>query len=176
MLLCIACSAEKGIPRKYINDCKRILDEIMRENDLIFGASNCGIMGIAYRAAKLNQRKVIAVCPKFYRDSLSELECDQEILTERVLESTEIMVDKCDALIFMPGGLGTLYEFFLAIQGIICEEHTKPIIVYNSCGFYDDILNFLVKIKGKKFMTEKTFSSFKVANNITELKKLINNY
>ncbi len=173
MILCIACSAEDGIPKKYLNDCKSVLNELMCENDLVFGGSNRGIMGVAYRAAKKNQRKVIGVCPKYYKGSLSELECDQEILTEKVLESTEIMIRKCDAIILMPGGLGTLYEFFLAIQGIICKEHTKPIVIYNSCGFFDDILDYLIKIKDKKFITEETFSSFSVANNSTELKKFI---
>lgn len=85
------------------------------------------------------------------------------------------MIDKCDAIIFMPGGLGTLYELFLAIQGVICKEHAKPVVIYNSCGFFDGILDYLAKIKGKEFMTDKTFSSFSVANNITELKKLIYN-
>jgi len=132
-------------------------------------------MGVAYRAAKKNKRKVIGICPRCYEDSFHDLECDQEIITEKVLESTEIMIDKCDAIVFMPGGLGTLYELFLAIQGVICKEHAKPVVMYNSCGFFDGILDYLTKIKGKGFMTDKTFSSFSVANNITEFKKLIYN-
>ena len=173
MLLCIACSAEDTVPKKYIKDCKKVLEEIMRENDLIFGASNCGIMGIAYRAAKKNKRKVTAVCPKFYEKCLNELECDHEIVTKKVLKSTEIMVEKCDAIIFMPGGLGTLYEFFLAIQNVICKECVKPIIIYNSCGFFDDLIKYLTKIKDDGFLIPETFYSFSVANSSAEIKKLL---
>ncbi len=175
MLLFIACSAEKNIPKKYINDCKKTLSVILRENDLIFGTSNYGIMGVAYRIAKKNGRKVVGVCPKFYEECFSELDCDQEIVTPKVLESTELMMQKCDAIIVMPGGFGTLFEFFLAIQGIICKESIKPIIVYNSCGFFDDILDYLAKIKNEGFMAEKAFSSFSVAKNSTELQRLLDN-
>lgn len=48
----------------------------MCENDLVFGAKNCGIMGVAYREAKKNKRKVIGICPKCYEDSFHDLECD----------------------------------------------------------------------------------------------------
>lgn len=48
MKLFIGCSSSNNIPTEYFDDCKVLLEELMKENDLVFGACNSGLMGLAY--------------------------------------------------------------------------------------------------------------------------------
>ncbi|MBP5656720.1 TIGR00730 family Rossman fold protein [Candidatus Saccharibacteria bacterium] len=169
MLLWVQCGANDGIPEKYVDDCQKILDELMRDNDLIFGAVNHGIMGYSYRSALKNGRKIIGSSPKVYEDDFRELECSEEITTEGILESTEVMIDRCDAIVVMPGGFGTLYEFFLVIQKAICGEFKKKVVIYNSCGFFDDILKYLDRLMKEGFISEKHMLYFSVVDDLEKL-------
>ena len=67
MKIFIGCSANNNIPEKYIKDCKEYLKNILKENDLIFGACNDGLMGISYRIAKKNKRNITGICPEIYK-------------------------------------------------------------------------------------------------------------
>jgi len=170
MLLWVQCGANEGIPRKYVDDCQKVLDVLMEENDLIFGAANRGIMGCAYQSAIKNGKKVIGSSPKVYRDSYEKLECSEMVATDSMVESTVVMVDRCDAVVVMPGGFGTLYEFFLMMQGPICGEHNKKIVIYNSCDFFNDLLAYLNKLMREGFISEKHMAYFSVVNDLDGLK------
>ena len=74
-----------------------------------------------------------------------------------------------DAMILLPGGFGTIYEFFTANYCKICNEIDIPIIVYNSCGFYDKLLSFIDDINNQKLIREKEKNKYIVANNINEV-------
>ena len=78
MKIFIGSSSSENIEEKYKEDCRLLLEEILKNNDLIFGACNRGLMGISYKIAKNNKRKVTGMCPKVYKESLQELECDNK--------------------------------------------------------------------------------------------------
>jgi uncharacterized protein (TIGR00730 family) len=175
MLLYIASGESNDIPEKYLDDCRDVLDYLLTNNDLLFGACDRGLMGCAYRSALAHGREIVGVCPKIYEGDLANLQCTEKITTDGIVESINLMVEKCDALVVMPGGFGTLYEFFLAMQGIICKEFNKTIVIYNSCGFYDEILGYFQKIAKEGFVKEAVMNSFVVANNLDELKATFGN-
>ena len=56
MNLFIGASSCETIPNKYIDDCTILLEELLKNNDLVFGAYDKGLMGVAYKAAKKNKR------------------------------------------------------------------------------------------------------------------------
>ena len=52
MKLFIGCSSTNNIPDKYLKDCSNYLDELLRENDIVFGGCSTGLMGLAYNITK----------------------------------------------------------------------------------------------------------------------------
>ena len=173
MLLFIGCSSKREIDKKYFDDCKELLSKILKDNDLIFGVCKDGIMGLSYDIAKENKRNVIGLCPMEYGNYLMDVECDEEIVTEGMLDSTLRIISKCDAIIILPGGIGTMYELFTSIQCKICHEHKKPIIIYNSCGFYNKLLSFIDDMYREKFVSEDVKEMYMVANSSDEVVKYI---
>lgn len=172
MLVFIATTSYDEIPQKYLDDCKEILDDILSDNDLIFGACRRGIMGLAYNSAKTNHRKIIGVCPTAYQDDFDGADYDEKIITPTITEATDIMLERSDAVLVLPGGFGTIYEFSQAIQNILCGAYSKPIIIYNSQGFFDNLLEHIKKLKTEKFVDSKTLKLFKVVSTKSDLLKI----
>ena len=69
MKLFIGCSSSNDIPTEYFEDCKIFLEELMKENDLVFGACTTGLMGLAYNTALNNNREVTGICPEVYKEN-----------------------------------------------------------------------------------------------------------
>lgn len=177
MNIAICCSSSNDISRKYLESSKRLLQLIFKsDNDLVFGAMNSGIMGIAYRVAKQNNRKVIGIAPEIYKDDFKELDCDKEILTRNVNDRTVVLMNNSDILMFLPGGVGTLYELMTAIEMKRSREFDKPIILCNDTGFFDDIIQMLNKIYAQNFTSSKVRFSYNVANDYNAVMDLLSRY
>ena len=143
MKLFIGCAASSYIDKKYYDDCKLFLEDLfLSEHDLVFGANDSGIMGLAYESATNNDCNVTGIYPNVYRNSAKNLEC-MKIEVDTVNHRTEKVIDESDVLLFLPGGFGTIYELFMTLELRRAYEFVKPIIIYNSCGYFDKLLEFL---------------------------------
>lgn len=177
MNIAVCCSSSNDISRKYLESSKRLLQLVFkRDNDLVFGAMNSGIMGIAYRIAKQNNRRVTGIAPEIYKDDFKELDCDKEILTKNVNDRTNALINNSDVLMFLPGGVGTLYELMTAIEMKRSGEFDKPIILCNDTGFFDDIMQMLNKVYAQNFTNPKVRLSYNVANDHMAVMDLLSRY
>lgn len=176
MKLFVACSASRDIPNEYFTDCSNFLTKLMKDNDLVFGACKSGLMELVYDITKENKNKVIGICPDIYKHDFKELECDVEIITENISERTNNLIKESDALIFLPGGIGTINELFTAIELKRCHEFDKPIVIYNLNGFYDKLLVFLEKLYNEKFARIIDKDLYLVSDNLESILNYINNY
>ena len=176
MKLFIGCSSSNDIPTEYFNDCKVLLEELMKENDLVFGACNSGLMGLAYNTTLKANGNITGICPEAYKDDFKTLKCDTEITTKSVSERTDSVISSSDALIFLPGGIGTIYELFTAIESKRCHEFNKPIVIYNSNGYFDKLLEFMDKVYNEKFSGFKDKRNYLVTDSISSILYYINNY
>ena len=172
----VCCSSIGNIDKKYKENAEKLFKEIFKkENDLVFGAYNNGIMGISYKIAKENNRKIIGITPKIFKEDFKTLECDVEILTENISSRTTALIENSDILLFLPGGVGTIYELMSAIESKRSQEFNKPIIIYNDEGFFDELLEMLEKTYNNNFSNIKIRNCYNVFNNYKEIVKVINN-
>jgi len=174
MKLFIGASSSDNISNEIITDCSQLLEDILKENDLVFGAYDKGLMGISYRIAKKNKRNVTGICQEIHKQDFNKLECDTEILTASIIDSTRKIYNNSDVIIILPGGFGSIYEFFTANYCKICNELDKPIILYNSCGYYDKLISFINEGINNKIINEKETSKYFIANNTEEVIKYLN--
>lgn len=173
MKIFIGCSSSNSIDKKYLDDCKALLDLILHENDLVFGACNNGIMGLAYNCALTNGRKITGICPETYKDDFKSLKCDKEITTKYVSERTKKLIDESDILLFLPGGIGTYFELFCAIESKRCHEFNKPIIIFNSNGFFNKFIEMMNQNFQNGFSKSSDKSNYIIANDIYDVVQAI---
>ena len=176
MKLFIGCSSSNDIPKEYFEDCKLLLEELMKGNDLVFGAYNAGLMGLAYNIALKENGNITGICPDAYKEDCKDLKCDTKITTKTISQRTDSVISSSDALIFLPGGIGTIYELFTAIESKRACEFDKPIVIYNSYGYFDKLLEFMDKVYSEKFSNIKDKRNYLVTDSISSILDYINNY
>lgn len=176
MKIFIGCSSREGIPNKYFNDCNNLLEELFKnENDLVFGAYNKGLMALCYDKAKKYDRKVIGVTPKIFVEALEELDCNVEFVTDTISRRTDGLIKESDILLFLPGGIGTIYELFTVIESKRSGEFDKPIIIYNSNNFFDKLLEFVEKLYNESFTDIKVKDCYLVVDNPSDVVNYLTN-
>lgn len=176
MNIFVGCSASDYIDKVYYDDTKELLTVLMMDNNLVFGACHSGLMGVAHDITKNFGNKVIGICPSLYIKDFEELDCDKEIVSSTVGDRTESLISNSDVLLFIPGGIGAVYELFASIETKRCHEHDKPIIIYNNNGFYNKIIEFLDMLYADGFAREKDRRHYHIANTQEEVIEYINKY
>ena len=176
MNLFIGCSSSNDIDNKYMDDCNVYLSELLKENDLVFGAYKEGLMGLSYEIAKCNNREIIGIAPKVFESDLINLNCDKKIVADDILGRTGILIKEADALIFLPGGIGTILELMAAIDMKRNGEFDKPIVIYNSYNFFDELFIFLNKIYNEKFSSINVKDCYYFTSDAKDTLNYIKNY
>ena len=174
MKIFVCCSANNTIKDEYLNDCQNALKYVLQDNDLVFGAYNKGLMSVCYDIANYNNRSVSGVCPKVYENDFKELKCDNKIITDDIIDRTKKLINISDAIIILPGGFGTLNELITSIDSKRCEEINKPIIIYNSYGYYDKLFEFFDKIYKEKFSEYNIKDCYHISNSIEDTINYLN--
>ncbi len=137
---------------------------------IVYGGSRNGLMGALADAALAEGGKVTGVIPHF----LKNLEVAHAGLTELRMTHTmhERQVDMAalaDAFLVLPGGLGTLAEFFEIVTWKQLGLHGKPIAVLNSFGYWDLLLAFLGHTENERFRHSRDKDLFQILEDIQGL-------
>lgn len=176
MKVFIGCSASDYIPDKYFLDCKNFLEELFeRDFDLVFGACNAGLMGMTYNVALNNNKNIIGIYPETYKNSAEKIQ-GNKILTPTIGLRTDLVIKESDALIFLPGGFGTVYELFTAIEFKRGCEFNKPIIIYNSCGYFDKMLEFIEITYKENFASRNVNNCYYICDSAKDAIRYIDSY
>lgn len=176
MKLFIACSSSNDIDLKYLDDSYLLLKELLKDNDLVYGAYNNGIMKVAYDLARTYNRKILAITTNNYEYELNDIDCEYKKCTDNIYRRSEALVEQSDIVIILPGGIGTITELISSIETMRNNEFNKPILIYNVHGFYDEFLEFMDKIYKLRFSNIKDKDYYQVFNSKEELIKWIDKY
>jgi uncharacterized protein (TIGR00730 family) len=152
--VCVFCGANfNGDP--VLKQAVELLAEVMVSRDitLIFGGGRVGVMGLLADAVLNKGGKAIGVIPQFLMDKevghtgLTELH-----IVENMHQRKQLMNDLCDGVIMLPGGFGTLEEFFEVLTWLQLGLHNHPIGVLNVNGFYDFLLQQMDVMVEQRFL------------------------
>jgi uncharacterized protein (TIGR00730 family) len=86
-----------------------------------------------------------------------------------IIERKRLMIEKSDAFLVLPGGLGTLDELFEVWTGLQVGSHTKPIIIANWGGYYNELLAFLHKADDHGFLNGDHLKGAEVINDVDDI-------
>jgi len=140
--ICVFCGANFN-DDPLLQQAIEQLAEIMvgREISLIYGGGKVGVMGLIADAILSKGGKAIA------HTALTELH-----VVENMHQRKQLMSDMCDGFITLPGGLGTMEEFFEVLTWLQLGLHSKPVGILNVNGFYDLLLKQLDVMVEQRFL------------------------
>jgi uncharacterized protein (TIGR00730 family) len=154
--LAIFCGSNPGARPEYVESARslgRLLCE--REIGIVYGGSSVGLMAALADAMLDDFGDVIGVIPRM----LVEREVANKALTDlRIVESMHerkaMMAELADGFIALPGGIGTLEEFFEIWTWAQLGMHEKPCGLLNVVGYFDPLLQFLDRAVAEKFVRD----------------------
>lgn len=178
MNICLYGASSQSISREYIEKTTEFGKMLAkREHNLVYGAGANGLMGAAANGVVSGGGKIIGVSPKFFQaDGVLFDGCDEMIYTDTMRERKQIMEQRSDAFVMVPGGIGTFDEFFEILTLKQLSQHTKPIAVYNISGYFDPLEKLLENAVSGGFMTENSLSLCKVSRSADEIFNYFENY
>ncbi len=162
--VCVFCGSSTGGNLKYIK-AARELGRYLAENELtlVYGAGNVGLMGQIAQSALECGGKVIGVIPEFLRtEELAHEGLTEMIVTQTMHERKIEMGRRADAFAVLPGGFGTMDEFFEILTWRQLGLHAKPINVANTGGWFDPILTYFRHAENLRMVSRENLALVEV--------------
>lgn len=168
-------AASENIKEEYKTACEDLGEELAkRGHTLIFGGGKNGLMGAVARGAKKQNGEIIGIAPKFFKpDGVLYEECSEFIYTEDMRSRKALLCEKADAIIMLPGGIGTLDEFFEVFTLNSLSQINKPIAVFNTQGYYTNLNKMLMFMAEEGFMKKEALKRLFISDNIEEIFEFI---
>lgn len=174
----VFCGSSFGTDDIFKEKATQLGQTLAQQNiQLIYGGANVGLMGAVADGVLNEGGKAIGVLPHFLQSKeISHKNLTELILVETMHERKTKMNDLCDGVIVLPGGYGTLEEFFEMITWAQLGLHKKPIGILNIDGFYDDLIKLVQTMVDKGFLKQVNSDMLLISDSIDELLDIMKNY
>ena len=169
--ICIFCGSSMGFDPIYKEKAKE-LGQAMAERgcELLYGGGSVGLMKIIADVMLENHCKVIGTITQHLMDmEVGYDDIDELIVVESMAERKKILEDMADAFIAMPGGIGTMDEFFETYVLSQLRVFDKPVALFNVNGYYDDIIRFIDKAAKEGFVRKEHAENLIVSDDPKDL-------
>lgn len=146
--LCVYCGSRFGTDPAYREMATGLGELIARTGiTLVYGGGGVGLMGLTANAALKGGGKVVGIIPTFLlKREAGHPDLTETVVVETMHERKLEMFDRSDAFIILPGGIGTLEEFFEVLSWRTLGLHTKPIVIIDQGGYWQPLEALLKSI------------------------------
>ena len=174
----VFCGSSEGNDKDIISTAFELGKTLAeRQITLVYGAAKIGIMGKVAQGIIDNGGKIVGVIPTFLKTKeIVHTELTELIITENMHDRKVIMYEKSDGFIIVPGGFGTMDEFFEITTWGQLGLHTKPIGILNINGYYDPLLEQCKVMVKRGFLKQENLDAVVVDDTIDGLLNKMNDY
>lgn len=176
--VCVFASSCNYLDETYYEAAKE-LGKLLAKADMnmVYGGSCLGLMWACAQNVKENGGRITGVMPQKLHDmDVFSDYCDEFYLTPCMRSRKAKMDELSDALIALPGGFGTLEELSEMIVQKQLGYNQKAIVILNTNGFYDKLLDFFEEIINQKFANQKAKNLYFIADTPQEAVEYLKNY
>ncbi len=165
--VCVYCSASTADP-DALALAARVGTEIARRGwQLVSGGGHVSMMGAVATAARAGGAPTVGVIPKhLVHKEVADVDSDELVVTDTMRQRKQVMEDRADAFLTLPGGVGTLEEFFETWTGGYLGQHAKPVVVLDPNGFYDGLFRWIDELYERKFVSRFAMQRITVATSL----------
>jgi uncharacterized protein (TIGR00730 family) len=152
--ICVYCGSGPGSNPAFVEAAKRF-GKVLAENNigLVYGGGSLGLMGALAKSVLDHGGHVTGIIPAFLTEREKALVRAQEVIvTSDMHQRKQIMFEKADAFVALPGGVGTLEELVEQMTWAQLGRHKKPILIANIDRFWDPLCALLDHMKAMAFI------------------------
>jgi uncharacterized protein (TIGR00730 family) len=169
--ICVYCGSGPGTNPAFMEAARRF-GRILAENRiaLVYGGGSAGLMGACAEAVLDHGGFVTGIIPEFLTDREHMLMRAQErIITRDLHARKQLMFERADAFVALPGGVGTLEELVEQLTWAQLGRHRKPILIANIDHFWDPLCALLQHMKKLQFIRAGLDVNLLVAERIEDV-------
>jgi uncharacterized protein (TIGR00730 family) len=175
--ICVYCGSSPGKDPDFVSTAHSFGQIMAREGvTLVYGGGAKGLMGAVADGVIKNGGKVLGVIPEFLKsrelEGGNEAEIKQAaelIVTRNMHERKQLMFERADAFVALPGGIGTLEELVEQLTWSQLGRHKKPVLLANINGFWDPLCELLNHMRKNGFIHSELNFEFGVADRVDDI-------
>ncbi len=177
MTVCIFAASSSRVNEEYNRTASKLGSLLAQAGiDVAFGGGGIGLMGKLADAVKQNGGKITGVIPSFMEEEgWGHKGIDEMIITGDMSERKKRLFAMSDAVVAMPGGVGTLEELTEAITLKQLSLFDGPVIILNTLGFYNSLLEFFDKMVENHFLRKEHKAIWETVNTPEEVIAALSN-
>jgi uncharacterized protein (TIGR00730 family) len=138
-----------------------------RRHVLVTGGGSVAMMGAVGRAARAAGGHTVGVIPRhLVMMEVADHDSDELVLVDTMRERKAEMDRRADAFLVLPGGIGTLEEFFEVWTAASLGMHAKPVVVLDPDGFYAPLWAWLEDLEGRGFVRRTALDTLLLAGTV----------
>ncbi|WP_438990453.1 TIGR00730 family Rossman fold protein [Lentibacter sp.] len=168
--VCVYCGSREGKSPAY-SEAANALGAALAEEDwrLVYGAGDIGLMGAVARSAQNAGGNTFGVIPThLLKKEVGKVDLTQFIVTENMHERKKVMFMNADAIIVLPGGAGSLDEFFEVLTWAQLDLHTKPILLLNTENYWGPLIALIDHVIDEGFADPSLKKLYTVCKSVNE--------
>ena len=173
--LCVYCGSRPGKLESFTQTAKAVGEWIgQHKGQLVYGGGNNGLMGIVAASTQQAGGRVVGIIPHALAEmELARDDCDEFYLVDNMHQRKQMMAERADAFLALPGGIGTFEEFFEVWTWRQLGYHNKPIGLLNVDGYYDGLLAFMRTTVNDGFVSDWQMNLIQQSSNLEQLLPLL---
>ncbi|GAA1840203.1 LOG family protein [Asanoa iriomotensis] len=143
--ICVFCASSQTLDRRWTDLAWEVGVALARQGHvLVSGGGRAGMMGAVAEGARSAGGHTIGIIPQSLVDrEVADTKAGELVITDGLASRKNLMIEKSDAFLTLPGGIGTLDELFEVWTTAALRTHDKPVVLLNTDGFYTDLLTWL---------------------------------
>ena len=168
--VCVYCGSRAGAMPAYAQAAEKLGTALAQASwRLVYGAGDVGLMGIVARAAQAAGGDTFGVIPTHLVEwEVGKTDLTHYIVTETMHERKKVMFMNADAVVVLPGGAGSLDEFFEVLTWAQLGLHEKPIILLNLDGYWQPLIDLIDHVIAEGFASASLRSLFSVSDSVDD--------
>lgn len=169
--VCVYCGSRPGSRRAFADAAREVGTLLAAKGwRLVYGAGDVGLMGEVARAAQSAGGETFGVIPTHLMAlEVGKRDLSTFVVTETMHERKKVMFMNADAVVVLPGGGGSLDEFFEVLTWRQLGLHQKPILLLNTEGYWDKLVGLIDHIIAEGFADASLAGFVTVARDVTAL-------
>jgi uncharacterized protein (TIGR00730 family) len=158
--VCVYCSSSESIDASFVELAAAVGTRIAAGgHTLVSGGGRVSMMGAVARAARAGGAHTVGVIPRHLVSiEVADNDADELVVVDTMRERKAIMDERADAFLVLPGGIGTLEEFFEVWTAGALGMHDKPVIVLDPAGFFTPLWSYLDTVAAAGFLRPAAFA------------------
>jgi uncharacterized protein (TIGR00730 family) len=166
--ICVFCASSRELEPHWLELAREVGATLAaRGHRLVSGGGCVGMMGALAEGARSGGAHTTGVIPRALMDrEMADADAAELLVTADMAGRKVLMMEKSDAFLTLPGGIGTLDEMFEVWTTAVLAMHRKPVVVLDAHGFYTGLMRWLRDLTPAGFVTARAFDDLVVADSV----------